>query len=458
MSNSAHRTRSDTAGLPWLALIWLGACLLLGGASNAGVLANAVLQAGAVAIIVGAIWRRRGGMWPAERFPGLILAFVLGGGLLSLLPLPPSLWSAIPGRAEIVQGYSLLGLELPWLAISLTDERTVRSLLALLVPLASYLTVRGLPATQGNRLVWLLGGFAVVSVMLGTAQYLGGTDSPLRLYQNTNRTVAVGFFANANHFATLLLVTIAFIFAANFKLPQRRKSTLSKLPVDGVTPYAIAGLTLVGLVLAGSGAGLLLAAPALAIGWLIRRSRTAGSGRSAAKAVGAMALLGLIAAVALMASGQVADKLGTSATSRSTVSSGTLAAAADHFPTGSGLGSFAQVYLAKSGGQGTTREWMNHAHNDVAEVLLELGLVGGLAMVLALLWLARSTIRLWRNPGLGETGDLGRGAALACWLMLAHSVVDYPLRTAAMAALLGVAVALITNAFAPPKPTEYDPG
>ncbi len=140
--------------------------------------------------------------------------------------------------------------------------------------------------------------------------------------------------------------------------------------------------------------------------------------------------------------------------SRSTVTSGTLEAAADYFPAGSGLGSFAQVYLAQSGGQGTTREWMNHAHNDLAEVLLEFGFVGALAVLLVLFWLARSTLRLWRNPGLGETGDLARGAALACWLMFAHSLVDYPLRTAAIAALFGTAAALISNAFAPALPIE----
>jgi len=454
MSRSAHRARNEPAATPWLALVWLAGCLLLGGASNAGLLANALLQAGAIAIIAAAIWRRRGTLWQAERLPALILALVLGGGLLSLIPLPAALWTALPGRDGIAAGYRLLGMDLPWLASSLTDERTVRSLLALLVPLASYLAVRGLLPRQSQRLVWLLVGFAVLSVMLGTAQYLGGSDSPLRPYQITNRTVAVGFFANANHFATLLLVTVGLAFAANYRAAQRRKSALTKLPVDAAAPYVIAGLMMVGLLLAGSGAGLLLAGPALAIGWLIRRSRGGAAGRTAARAVGALALVGLIAAVALLASGRISDKLGTSATSRSTVTSGTLQAAADYFPTGSGLGSFAQVYLAQSGGQGTTREWMNHAHNDLAEVLLEFGLVGALAMLLTLAWLAWSTLRLWRNPGLGETGDLARGAALACWLMFAHSLVDYPLRTAAMAALFGMTAALISNAFAPAPPVE----
>lgn len=458
MTSSARRPRTAPPAAPWLALIWLAACLLLGGASNAGLLANAVLQAGAIAIITAAIWRRSGALSPAERLPALILTLILGGGMLSLIPLPPGLWTALPGRTGLVEGYRLLGIELPWLAISLTDERTVRSLLALLVPLASYLTVRGLAPRQSNQLVWLLGGFAVVSVMLGTAQFLGGSDSPLRPYQITNRTVAVGFFANANHFATLLLVTTALIFAADFGLAKQRKSSLSQLSLDRAAPYVLAALALVGLLLAGSGAGLLLIAPAVAIGWLIRRSRGSAANQRATSAVGALALLGLIAAVGLMASGRVADKLGISATSRSAVTSGTLEAASEHFPAGSGLGSFAQVYLAQSGGQGTTREWMNHAHNDLAEVLLEFGLVGGLSMLLTLIWLVRSTIRLWRNPGLGEAGDLARGAALACWLMFAHSVVDYPLRTAAMAALFGMVVALIINAFAPPKPTESDQG
>ncbi len=139
MSRSAHRAHSEPSAKPWLALLWLGACLLLGGASNAGLLANALLQAGAIAIIAVAIWRRRGALWPAERLPALILALVLGGGLLSLVPLPPALWTTLAGRDGIAEGYQLLGMDLPWLASSLTDERTVRSLLALLVPLASYL-------------------------------------------------------------------------------------------------------------------------------------------------------------------------------------------------------------------------------------------------------------------------------------------------------------------------------
>jgi hypothetical protein len=87
-----------------IASAFLAACVLLGGASAAGALANAVLQMLSVVIILGLLWTRRITI-PAQARPliwivGLYLAFVLA----SLIPLPFSVWAGLPYRAELADG------------------------------------------------------------------------------------------------------------------------------------------------------------------------------------------------------------------------------------------------------------------------------------------------------------------------------------------------------------------
>lgn len=47
-------------------------------------------------------------------------------------------------------------------------------------------------------------GIGPASVLLGFLQVAQGPSSPLRLFEFTNLTEAVGFFANRNHFSALL--------------------------------------------------------------------------------------------------------------------------------------------------------------------------------------------------------------------------------------------------------------
>ena len=57
-------------------------------------------------------------------------------------------------------------------------------------------------------LCWLILGLGAVSLLLGFLQMTQGPASDLRFYEVTNPSEAVGFFANRNHFAALLNVTL----------------------------------------------------------------------------------------------------------------------------------------------------------------------------------------------------------------------------------------------------------
>ena len=444
-SNPAHHRSPRRWNLP-LATGWMIACLLLGGASNAGLLANIVLQLGAAAVIGWTLWRGAG-LEPAtgERSLLLMLLALIGWIVVSLVPLPPALWTLVPGRGFVADGYRLLGMELPWLPLSLSDDRTLRSVLALLVPAASYLLVRRLDPAERNRLVVAVVIVCCLSVLLGMAQLLGGQNSPLRLYAITNRSDPVGLFANANHFATMLLIAIPLAGAAFIERPEKRRNTLRLRTARafGLGAIAICGL---GLVLVGSNAGLLLLLPAMAGAVLLGPARHLLGQRRVVLALGVAGAAIAALVVVGVSAGLLTQKLGVSATSRQQVTATTLKAAGEFLPAGSGLGSFPAIYLMKSGGQGTSGEWMNHAHDDPAEVLLELGLPGLLLMGAFAVWLLRQSLGAWHDPERTDrAARLARAAALGLLLVVVHSFVDYPLRAAAIAAMFGMALALLTG-------------
>ena len=66
----------------------------------------------------------------------------------ALVPLPPELWTALPGRDHVREGYALLGQPLPWMPISLAPFDTVAS--ALWLQFASW---RGLPVSTTHSIV-----------------------------------------------------------------------------------------------------------------------------------------------------------------------------------------------------------------------------------------------------------------------------------------------------------------
>ena len=119
-----------------------------------------------------------------------------------------------------------------------------------------------------------------------------------------------------------------------------------------------------------------------------------------------------------------------------------MSALKDYFPWGSGLGSFRDVYSLYEDPTGVTTTYVIHAHDDYAELALETGLAGTVVLALFLLWWAAAVRRVWSTA---ETGAFARAASIASAAMLAHSLVDFPLRTAAVSAAFGMCLALLAD-------------
>jgi O-antigen ligase len=125
----------------------------------------------------------------------------------------------------------------------------------------------------------------------------------------------------------------------------------------------------------------------------------------------------------------------------------TIEAAIAFMPFGSGMGTFVPVYQAfEKASDNVADFYTNRAHNDFLEFWLEAGLVGLVVMGLFVIWVVVVLWRVWRRPleGAGHTDRLlACAAALMLALLLAHSSVDYPLRTTALMAVFAWASAMV---------------
>ena len=431
---------------------YLFACLILGGSAQ-GIWQNMLLQLGGVAIIAWAALDRRDGELARPARHLLILAMIgLALVLVQLVPLPAGLWASLGPRARIAEGFAALGMAVPAEPLSLTPARTLDSILGFIPPIAMFCAMVRLKAYRPQWLAAALILGTVLGIALGALQVAGSSgDTPVwYLYQETNVGKAVGFFANADHMATLLIITIPFLVA----IPTAMKASSVQRYSAALAIAAGLGLVVVvGLALNGSLAGYGLAVPVLAASLLILLPPQSPLRTWVA---GAAALLLVGAVVALETTSIGAGKLGEHATSsvesRAQILSTTTRAIRDFMPLGSGLGSFRNVYPLYEQAQQVTITFVVHAHNEYAELALELGIPGIILMLLFFAWWIVAVWRVWSSV---EGGPFARAAAIASAAMLAHSVVDFPLRTAAIAVCFAMCLALLADGrAAPPKESK----
>ena len=417
-------------------------CLLLGGASAAGFIANFMLQIASLPLIGWAIWQMVQERPSAQiRAPLGLLAIFLVIALLQLVPLPPALWTVLPGRSAVVQGYRLLGVPLPWLPLTLAPDVALSSILWLLPAFASLLGVVVLGAFRGRGIATAIVAVTLASVAIGALQVIGGTSA--YLYRVTNYGVAVGFFANANHNATLLLVCMPFLAALQATLLKRSGSQRSASAIRLLVGAAYA-IILVGLLINSSLAGIGLGVPVALGSWLAFGNQRPALRRGI---VVATVVLSLAAVVTIVVGPFGNNLFGTQTSnvelSRQTSFALTLRAARDYFPVGSGTGSFQPVYHMQEPLGSVTTTFMNHAHSDWIELLLETGLVGIAFAALFFAWWIVRVRAIWRAE---EPDPFAQAAVIATAAIMLHSVVDYPLRTAALSAVFGVCIGLMSGA------------
>lgn len=430
----ARRARQSVAPL------YLLLCLLLGG-SVQGILANMALQLIGIGLIAWSVLSGEPLQRPARHVLWIAVA-AIGLVALQLVPLPFGLWAALGGRSSLAADYRLLGDIPTMLPASLTPYAGVATAMSWIPPLALFCAIVRLKAYRPSWLCAALVAGTAAGILLGLLQSASADPESSRwyLFPDSSFGFATGFFANANHMAALLVVTLPFLAALAASARGASKQLYSSLLA---TAGAAALVILVGIALNRSLAGYTLVLPALAgAGLILLPPRSTLRGW----AVAAAALLLLVALGAMASSAVGSNSIGSEAASsvqnRADMLATTLRAARDFLPFGSGVGSFPQVYHLYEDPAAVTTTYVSHAHDDYAEVVLELGL-GGAALILAFLaWWANAALAAWRALG---SQPYARAASVATAILLAHSLVDFPLRTAALGACFAMGAALLAD-------------
>ena len=435
-------------GRSFVAPAYLFACLILGGSAQ-GIWQNMILQLAGVGIIAWAALDPGEGMArPAKQLLIITVATIAVIGV-QLIPLPASLWAHLGPREQVADGFRALGMPVPSEPLSLTPAVGLSSLLAIIPSLAIICAMVRLRAYRPLWLAVALVAGTLAGIGLGALQVASSNVelSHWYLYPETSAGKAVGFFANADHMATLLVITFPFVAAT---VAAGRTSSMQRYSALIAIAAGLWMVLVVGVALNGSLAGYGLALPVIVASLLI--ILPSGS-RFKLWIVGLAVILVMGSVVALettsIGSGRIGAHATSAAQSRSEIFATTSHAAADFMPFGSGLGSFRTVYQLYEKPDQVTADYVVHAHNDYAEVVLELGVAGFALILIFLAWWVVAVWRAWRTA---EAGPFSRAAAIASAAVLIHSLVDFPLRTAAISACFGMCLALLADSrAAPPK-------
>lgn len=430
--------------------IFIACAIVLGGGGSPNPLSELMLQLCAAVALVAWLFLPSGTRTPAgptgiDRRIWWIAAACLALPLLQLVPLPPTLWQALPGRGVERDALGLVGAADTWRPLSLLPERTLASLLALGPPLLAMAMTASLPARARPAILVTVATMALASAALGALQLAGGDDA-FRLYPYSHRGWLTGFQANRNAEADVLLIGLAAL-AAIAALPRTPSSSPRSLVRAGYSRWLwpAAGLLTVATVLTGSRTGIaLMVLLSLGLALLHRSGAAALRGRlTAVLAVAALLFAGAVAAlVANPVLRRVAGRFALSGDYRGELWTDTLYAIGQFWPAGAGMGTFTPVLMAAERLEVVDPTIPNRAHNDYLELILEAGLPGiAVALVIAVLvaTLARGA---WRRGT--ERATLTFALPTIAVIAL-HSVVDYPLRSMALACLAGVAAGMLAR-------------
>lgn len=433
----------------------MAASLFLGGGTRAGFLSDSIVQLISIPLLLLATSKILSLEKTKETRGVLAFCFaIVAVPLLQLVPLPPAIWSHLPERDKVAAAFDFGGLKEPWAPITLFSTTTWLSFLSILPPLAVFLGTLALSRIERQYLVYLLLGFGLLSAGLGLLQVAQGPGSPLRFFEYTNPSEAVGFFANRNHFAALLycltVLAGACLIEAGFSGKKDLFDAAALLPL--IAGFVVLVILITAQLLARSRAGLGLTMVAVFLAWsLAYFDARRGTGLGIGKVLAAAIALSLIFALqfALL---RILERFGTDALDDARVpfARNTFEAAQTFMPFGSGMGTFVDVYGMFERRGDVFSAYANHAHNDILEVALEAGLPGLLLMVSFGAWVVWRCIVIWgrSTPKVSATDILlERAALLVVMLLIVHSFVDYPLRTTAIAVVFAFSCGLLIKPF-----------
>lgn len=425
---------------PAAALALLGAFALVvaafGGSSRPDPVQIAPLRPLAAGFLIPAFYLMDSRSWrEAPLLIALMASLAVWMGL-QLVPLPAGIWHGLPDREIIAELDRLTGLGDQWRPLSLAPTRGMNALISLTVPLAALLLALACRTTS-QMILHIIIAIGLINAALGFVQVATGPNSPLYLYMYVAPRSAAGLFANENHSAVFSVIVLLIIarLSAESHLSNRSSLTWTRIAYP-----AAFGVILLTVLVTGSRAGLgalvaaLGAIAFMALEFARARPRT-GQGKWQGSAGLALVFAGLVAGLIALFFLQertpaLQDVLDRSSFDdlRWQILPIIQLMAAKHWLWGSGFGSFDMLYQTYEPTDLLMLSYVNHAHNDWLQLVIEGGLPAVMILAALLLWIVRTIVGL--RGGDKTENAIHRVFWVATIIVIgAASVVDYPLRT-----------------------------
>ncbi|RAZ91719.1 O-antigen ligase domain-containing protein [Mesorhizobium hawassense] len=374
--------------------------LLIGGGTASGLYTDTLIEI--IAFVSAAVVLSRTSTQTIRGSTLWLLFMAVALVVLQIVPLPAGLFAGL--RPEVLLGA-------PWLFdqtrfISLGVGRTIECLLYVTASAAFFLGVMRLRSDQVYRLLPFFFMGVICNGLAGAIQY--SLSDNIAIEGLLPFTINAGLFANGNHFSALLFVSIPFVvYYCLFR------------------GYLLSGaIGLIALLLlllaAGSRAGVLIGLATTVVSFIFLSARSRISGFSA------FALFVVLSVYGMGAWSTIEAKDLDPVFGRAEFARTTVAGIKENWVTGVGFGNFQKAYQIYEKEGMIFRAYVNHAHNEYLEITFEGGVIAAILMVLYLLFLLTTFVRIDRE-------SFQKAAFLSVTFLLVHSLVDYPLRTAALA-------------------------
>ncbi|MBN8806919.1 MAG: O-antigen ligase family protein [Sphingomonas sp.] len=422
------------------------ACLLAGGGGAHQPVTGAILEISAAGLIAALISARLLGRAQFNVPPASLL--VLFGGIVllvaaQLIPLPFNIWSALPGRTFEASALDAAGLSRMSMPISLLPWATMQCALALLPAAAVVLVaVRRSQSWVGLALAVVIAG--AVSALLQCLQMVGiGWVAPWRLAQ---ADTPAGLFINSNHQVDLLAAAMLFAGCICREVRRGGFPTIDRQIRRFALPGAAAFVLFLSamIVASGSRAALAFVVPAA----ILAISVAASWDRLFRLTLIALVLLAPVMIAVFYGSVDLPSFRSAAGLDHETriQSIGDLFyTLSTYFPAGSGFGTFDVVFRHAESLDLVTDTYLNHAHNDYLEILIEGGVIGGVVVIYALSIIIFYAIKKERLKFTTRQDNLGRASAAALLFLALHSIVDYPIRNYSISAMTALLLVMLCS-------------
>ncbi len=394
-------------------------------------------------------------VWKPAFLTHLNKSFLIALGLLFVFPLlqwlpllPAALWQILPGREPYAAAVSTFGTETGWLRpLSLVPAETEDAWLAMLPPLAVFLVAIGLNEKNLKRMVFVFLAMAAFQAMLGLAQFGGGLKTDFRLNPG-DIGLALGTYVNRNHLAGLLEMALPIGLGMLVSRigsggmderyggrgwMRRLRQFVMRLPRPNQTMLfaAVVVLLVLGLIFSRSRSGIMLGMLGIFLSSLLYGRHIGGvRSNSLATLIAAigLALAAVIGLAPVMERFSMEDAL---ADARWQIYATSLSVAWDFFPFGSGLGTFADVFIGYQ--PEFISKFVNYTHNDYIQFIFEAGLVAVVVILMFLVLYAMRWPALLRGVSWDTLSFMQVGAGIGLLLMGLHGLTDFNLHIPANA-------------------------